>query len=579
MPNAPRYYQTEAVNAVFDYWSEEAGNPLVDMATGTGKSLTEAIIDMRLVKEYPDMRVLNTTHVVELVEGNWLELLGIWPTAPVGVAAASLERRDLRSQILFTQLQSVYDKAARIGHVDVMKIDEVHLVPNNENTMYRKFIDALLGINPEMKIVGFSATPYRLDSGRLDEGDDRLFDRVVYTYGIRQGIEDGYLTPITSKPIDTRLDVSGVGKAMGDFKKGDLAAAVDKDDLNRTIIEEVMDVEGHRKKALFFCAGIEHATHMRDILREMSGRTIEVLSGKTPKGERRTMLEAYKRGEIWAITNDNVMSTGTNVPGIDLIVDCAPTASAPRYVQRVGRGTRVIWPRGFQPEATDAEGRRAAIASGIKPNCRYMNFAGNIERHGPVDMIEPKRPGKGDGEAPIKTCPQCDEILHASFRECWFCGHQFEFSENTNLMAHSSSAPIISTQEPEWSAVSSQTFRRHEKAGGLPSVRVDYMVGLKNQRCWLCPEHTGSAKTKSDRFWVQHGGLRPFPKSVEEFLDRAGELTPTGEIQIKFSGKWPDVVDFRAAAEGTAVEVKRANTSDAAERKRLRELMEDNIPF
>lgn len=579
MPNAPRYYQTEAVNAVFDYWSEEAGNPLVDMATGTGKSLTEAIIDMRLVKEYPDMRVLNTTHVVELVEGNWLELLGIWPTAPVGVAAASLERRDLRSQILFTQLQSVYDKAARIGHVDVMKIDEVHLVPNNENTMYRKFIDALLGINPEMKIVGFSATPYRLDSGRLDEGDDRLFDRVVYTYGIRQGIEDGYLTPITSKPIDTRLDVSGVGKAMGDFKKGDLAAAVDKDDLNRTIIEEVMDVEGHRKKALFFCAGIEHATHMRDILREMSGRTIEVLSGKTPKGERRTMLEAYKRGEIWAITNDNVMSTGTNVPGIDLIVDCAPTASAPRYVQRVGRGTRVIWPRGFQPESTDAEGRRAAIASGIKPNCRYMNFAGNIERHGPVDMIEPKRPGKGDGEAPIKTCPQCDEILHASFRECWFCGHQFEFSENTNLMAHSSSAPIISTQEPEWSAVSSQTFRRHEKAGGLPSVRVDYMVGLKNQRCWLCPEHTGFAKTKSDRFWVQHGGLRPFPKSVEEFLDRAGELVPTGEIQIKFGGKWPEVVDFRAAAEGTAVEVKRADTSDAAERKRLRELMEDNIPF
>ncbi len=100
-----------------------------------------------------------------------------------------------RAQILFAQLQTVYNKAAQFGHVDVRAIDEVQLVPNDGNTMYRQFIDALLMINPDMKIVGLSATPFRLDSGRLDEGDDRLFDKVVYTYCIRQGIDDGYPLP------------------------------------------------------------------------------------------------------------------------------------------------------------------------------------------------------------------------------------------------------------------------------------------------------------------------------------------------------------------------------------------------
>ena len=104
------------------------------------------------------------------------------------------------------------------------------------------------------------------------------------------------------------------------------------------------------------------------------------------------------------------------------------------------------------------------------------------------------------------------------------------------------------------------------------------MVGLKNQRVWLCPEHFGRAKEKSDRFWNTHGGQRPFPKSVEEFLDRAEELKPTAEVQIKFGGKWPEIVDFRAG-EGGAVEVERPAAAEEKERARLRELMDSDIPF
>lgn len=575
----PRYYQTEAADAVFDYWAEEPGHPLVDMATGTGKSLTMAMLDQRLVGGWPDMRILNVTHVEELVGGNYQELIGVWPFAPAGIFAAALGRRDRHAQILFGQLQTIWDKAAEIGWVDVLKIDEVHLVPNDENTMYRVLIDALLAINPDMKIVGFSATLFRLGQGRLDEGEDRLFDKTVYEYGIKLGIEDGYLSPITSKPVETRIDISGVRVTKGDYAPGALAAAVKAADAYGRIVEEVMDTEGHRKSALFFCPGIDNATDMADLVRA-AGRTCEVITGKTPKTERRRLIEAHKRGDMWALTNDNVLSTGTNMPRVDLIVDTYRTKSANRYVQRVGRGTRVIYPPGFDPEASDAEGRRDAILNGPKPNCRYMDFAGNIYEHGPVDQIEPKTPGKGTGEAPIKLCPNCEEILHASVRECSACGHQFEFDAAPKVLARASDAPILSTAEPIWREVTGRTFRRHEKVGGLPSVRADYSLGLEIQKDWICPQHGGFPKQKADRYWLQHGGARPFPSTVDEFLGRADELKVTESVRLKKNGKYWNVEAWQAGAEmAPANDNVPAAANDNGERERLRALMDDSIPF
>lgn len=541
----PRYYQFEAVDAVFDYWREEPGHPLVDMATGTGKSGTMAMLTCRLIDGWPDMRIMNVTHVEELVGSNFQEFVEQAPFAPSGIYAASLGRRDRRAQILFAQLQTVWDKAAEIGHVDVLMIDEVHLVPSDGNTMYRKLIAALLAINPDMKIVGFTATPYRLDSGRLDEGDDRLFDKVVYTYSIAQGIDDGYLTRLTSKPCEMKYDMTGVKRLGGDFKKSDLARATDKEELTAAAIAEVMAAANaeDRKTAIIFCNGIEHATHVRDEIRT-HGKTCAVLSGKTPKGERRQIIEDLKAGRLWGCTNDNVLSTGTNIPGADLIVDMAPTESCNRYVQRAGRGTRVIWPRGFDPESTDAEGRKAAIARGPKPNCRYMNFAGNIERHGPVDCVTPKMPGKGTGDAPIKICMQCEEICAAGARVCPNCGAEFEFEDKPKFTAKPTDVAILATVvEPESRIVSSRTFRHHPGKGDKPdSVKIVYMSNYTAIQEWVCPGHKGYAKTRADRHWLALGGSRPFPSSAMEWIERQGELAPVTEIHVKPEGKYWNVV-------------------------------------
>jgi DNA repair protein RadD len=537
-----RYYQQEALDAIFDYWSENEGNPLVDMATGTGKGLALAALTQRLKEGWPKLRIMCITHVVELVTQDLQELYSIWPFPPAGVYAASLGRREPDYDIVFAQLQTVWNKAAEIGHIDVLEIDEVHLVPADANTMYGKLIAALRAINPDMKIVGFTATPYRLDSGRLDEGDDRLFDKVVYTYGIAQGIADGYLTALSSKGMQTGFDLSGVGTLGGDYKKGALATAVDKDEVTRAAVAEAIAYGRDKRTALFFCSGIDHAHHVRDEVRRL-GKSCETIHGMTPAAERRRILEDFKSGVLWGVTNDAVLTTGTNVPGIDMIADLAPTKSCSRFVQKAGRGTRVVYAPGY--DLSTAEGRIAAIAAGPKPTCLYLDYARNVAYHGPVDKVEPRKPGKG-GEAPIKQCPQCDEILPISIMQCSCCGHEFPPSEDVKITERAASAPILSTEGPKFHAVHSRRFAYHDKIGGTPSVKVTYGTDAGSVSEWICPQHTGFAKSKADRYWSLHKGSFPFPKSVDEFLDRAGELRVTAEVQIKFGAKYPEIVGHRA---------------------------------
>lgn len=575
MPFAPRYYQIEAVEALFDYWSHEAGHPLLDMAGGSGKSGTMGMVIRRLVEGWPDMRVLSCVHVEELVGDNFKEFIGMCPFANAGIFAASLGRRDSHNQVIFAQLQTVWDKALQIGHIDVMIIDEVHLVPSDGNTMYRKLIAALLAINPEMKLVGFTATPYRLDSGRLDEGDDRLFDIVVYTYSLAQGIEDGYLSRLTSKPVETSYDMTGVKRLGGDFKKSDLAKATDKEELTKAAVAEIMHaaLSENRKTAVIFCNGIDHATHVRDEIR-LHGKSCEVLSGKTPKGERRKIIEDLKSGRLWGCTNDNVLSTGTNIPRIDLVVDMAPTESTNRYVQRAVRGTRVIWPAGFNPDASDAEGRKAAIARGPKPNCRYMNFAGNIERHGPVDCVTPKTPGKGAGEAPVKLCMQCEEICAAGARTCPNCEYEFEFEEKPKFTAKPTDVPILAATPPEPRVVKKRTFWLHKKPGKPDSVKTVFTIGMSQINKWFAIQTGVRAKAEADRFWLAHGGKTPFPKTAIEWIERQGEIVDTAEILVRPAGKFWNVEGWTPANDNRQI----ANDNNPSE-TRLAAAMDDSIPY
>lgn len=581
-----RPYQQEAVDAVFGYWQEEDGNPLVDLATGTGKSLVLAELIQRLVQGWPDMRIMVATHVAELIEQNYLELMGAWPFAPAGIYSAGLGRRDAKSQIIFAGIQTVHNKVDHIGHVDVLMVDEAHLIPANANTMYGRFINALKTINPDLKIVGLTATPYRLDSGRLDEGDDRLFDRVVYTYGIGDAIRDGYLAPLSSKGNLTEFDLKGVGKLGGDYKQGALQAAVDKKEVYEVAVQEIVAKGQNQRSWLIFGAGVDNALHIRDEIRQY-GITCETITGETPKEERRRILEDFKAYRIRALTNNSVLTTGFNHKGVDLIAFMRPTLSVSLYVQMAGRGTRPLYAAGA--DMSTVEGRLAGIAASPKPSCLVLDFAKLSWTHGPVDRVEPKAPGSGNGEAPVKLCPTkipdrngnygCDEILPISVMKCNCCGYEFTPNEEEKIERTASAAPILSTEKP-WHIVTSQRFAEHPaKVEGKPNtVKIAYMVGFKSVNEWACPGHSGFPKSKADRYWLAHSGKRPFPKSAVEWLERAGELKRTAEIQLDYSKnpKYPDIIGHRPAADNDntiEVEASNDNVPDWA-----REL-DDAIPF
>jgi len=335
-----RPYQRAAVDALYAFWQSQEGSPLIVLPTGGGKSLVIATIIQELLTDYPDMRILNATHQKELIESNYMELIKLWPFAPAGIFSASVGRREARAQVIFGGVQTIANKMDMIGHIDLVMVDEAHLMPRSSETQYGQLMAGARAINPDLHLVGLTATPFRLGEGLLTDGDDALFDAICYEKPVGEMIEEGYLSRPISKGMTTGYDLSGVGKLGGDYKQNSLAAAVDKSDVNAAVVDEIMAYGKDRQAWLLFCSGVEHAEHMRDEI-QSRGVSCETITGSTPKSERARILEDFKTGRLRAVTNNSVMTTGVNVPRIDLIAFCRPTLSESLYLQMAGRGLRL----------------------------------------------------------------------------------------------------------------------------------------------------------------------------------------------------------------------------------------------
>lgn len=556
-----RPYQRAALDALYAYWANDGGNGLIVLPTGAGKALVIAKLIEELLADYPDIRVANVTHSAQLVEQNFKEFIGLSPFAPAGIYSAGLGRRDARAQVLFGGIQSIYNKTDQLGAIDLVLVDEAHAISRNADSQYGAFFKGVREHNPDSRVAGLTATDYRLDSGKLTEGEDRLFDDVVYEIGIGDLIAQGYLAPLSSKTGGVIIDTGGVGKRGGEFIAGELERAADKDEITIGAVAEAI-ARGHdRRAALFFCTGQDHADHVRDEIRRQ-GRSAESLTSRTH--DKKRIIEDFKSGKAWALCSANMLTTGFNVPHVDLISMLRPTQSTGLYVQICGRGTR------------NAPG---------KNNCLVLDHSGNVARHGPVDMVRPKTPGKGDGTPPQKICPPdradingkfgCEEILLISVMECTCCGYIFPPNEEEKITARADDAPVLSTEKP-WSAVTARRFYHHPgKDGKADTVKVVYRTGLRVVNHWLCPAHTGFAKTKADRYWRDHGGAAPYPKDVLEWLARAGELQETADIQLDYARnpRYPDVIAHRVAP------VVVAANDNVPTGSRLAAAMGDDIPF
>jgi DNA repair protein RadD len=522
-----RDYQQRTIDQLYA-WFEEGGigNPCLVLPTGSGKSHIVAALCKDALQNWPETRVLMLTHVKELIEQNAEKMRQHWRGAPMGIYSASIGRKDLGEPITFAGIQSVRSRSGQLGHIDLVIIDECHLVNHKEEGGYRKLLGELKAINPSLRVVGLTATPYRLGHGLITD-KPALFDALLEPVGIEELVYKGHLSTLRSKITKTKLDVSGVKKRGGEFIESELQAAVDTKDKNEKIVQEIIDLADERKAWLVFCTGVKHAHHIAEVLRQ-NGVSADCVTGETPKKEREKMLSDFKSGKLRALTNANVLTTGFDYPDIDLIAMLRPTMSASLYVQMAGRGMRI-------KSHTD--------------HCMVLDFAGVVMSHGPITSVQtPKKGGDGSGEAPVKVCDNCGELVHISATNCPSCGHAFPEPARKNLKLHNDDIMGIEGKDLE---VNSWKWRVHtSRASGKTMLSCTYYGSLSDRPIieYLPVLHEGYAGQKSMQqlFTIANSASADLSQAgrvdgndgLQYIITQMNDSTPPSMVEYQMDGKF-----------------------------------------
>lgn len=544
----PRWYQNEAEYSVFDYFeSGKRGNPVIAMPTGTGKSIVIANLIRRIFSMYPNQRVMMLTHVKKLIQQNAEKLMSIWPTAPLGIYSAGLKSRDMILPIVFGGIQSVAKAIARsleddsdqllpqhmkhFGWRDLVFIDEAHLLSPNEDSEYQYVIAKLKKINPCLKVIGFTATPYRMKQGMITD-DNGIFTDICYDItgieAFNRMIAEGFMSPIIAKPTRTVIDVSNVGMTGSEFNQKQLNSVVDTDEITYNAVKEMVEYGGNRNSWMVFGSSIENAEHINAMLQSFGVNSV-VVHSKLKDSDQRIL--DFQNGQYQCIVNKDMLTTGFDHPPIDFIADLQPTMSPGKHVQKWGRGTR-------PSPAT------------YKNNCLGLDFAGNVRRLGPInDPVKPRKPGQGGGDAPIRICDSCGAYNHASARNCCNCGAEFSFE--TKIFGTAGTEAFLRSDAPvvEYFKVAKVIYNLHEKKdtnGNLtspPSIKVSYFCGLHMFHEWVMLEHPGMASKRARDWWRSRHQEEP-PPTTHQALQRVSELRKPAQIRVWVNKKYPDILGY-----------------------------------
>jgi DNA repair protein RadD len=525
----PRDYQQAALDSLFEYLRENEGNPLIVAPVGSGKSLMMAETIKKAHELKPRARIVVLTHVKELLVQNSEELSEQYPECDYGFYCASLKQKRLHNDVTFASIQSIHNKIGKFNRApNLILVDECHLISHKTDTQYRRFIDSALALNPSCRIVGFTGTPFRADTGRIDEGENRLFDDIAYEIGIKYMIDNGYLAKPITPQVKTKMDVSNVGTRNGDYIAGQLERAIDTGEITKDCVAEIVHhaEQTNRKKWLIFTAGLAHCEHVRDEIRRY-GITCEMITGKTPSEERDKIIQDYKDGKIQCLVNVAVLTTGFNAPDIDLIAFMRPTKSPVLYIQCLGRGMRI------------AEG---------KEDCLVLDFGGVIDELGAIDQINIKKNfidrEKGEGEAVTKTCPKCEAICYAAQRYCYECS--YDFGVANIQQGASTNRSLLSEPEPpmEIHVMGMRTHKHHKSNNpeNTATMCVTYTTMHGGIKEWVCFNHTGFARNKAEKW---HNKFLPdfdAPLCVDDALDY--EYPTPEKIIAHKEGKYWRVDDY-----------------------------------
>jgi DNA repair protein RadD len=524
-----RCYQQAAIHAVYDHLRTRDDNPCVVVPTGGGKTPIIAQLCRDAVEQW-NGRVLVLAHVKELLEQSAQTLRTIAPSLQVGVYSAGLGRRDTQQRVIVAGIQSIYKRACELDAFDLIIVDEAHLLPPDGEGMYQSFLADARIVNPNIRLIGLTATPYRLKTGMLC-GPNNLLNHICFEISVKELIVQGYLCPLKSKSGRKKAEYGNLRPRAGEFVNSEVEALVDTDELVGAACREIATATKDRNAVLIFASSVAHAEHVKAALESIVGTECGLITGETSTATRDELINRFKGQRIAAnlfgdpkpplkyLINVNVLTTGFDAPNVDCVVLLRPTASPGLYYQMTGRGFRL------HPG---------------KQDCLVLDYGDNILRHGPVDAIQIVERKSTGGEAPAKECPKCQTVVHAAYTNCPECGFAFPPPEDSKHGSQASSEGILTGEitdtEFEVLDVAYHVHKKREAPEDAPrTMRVNYRLGLDDwQSEWVCIEHAGFARQKAMAWWRLRSP-DPFPESAQRAVEIAqgGGLASTRKIAVR----------------------------------------------
>lgn len=541
-----RWYQNEAVNfSMDDILSDLDIHPICVIPTGGGKSVVICNVVDEYLSNKPAKKVLVLSHVAKILEQNYSKLCAYFDDSFVGLYSAGLKTRELK-KITVAGIQSIYKKHELLSDIGLIIIDECHLVNSDDKGMYRSFIDEIFTSHEDRVCVfGLTASPYRTCQGYLHkqyQGTKPIFNKISYDLSeykkYNRLIEEGYLVPLIPAPVDYQMDVDGVKTTAGDYNEKDLSEKLNHDDVTKAIVEETIKYARNKyKKWLFFAIDKMHCFAIQHELQKHGIECESVYDGM--KLDFDQVIEDFKNGKLRCLININMLTTGVDIPEIDLIIHARPSQSATYHIQTNGRGARPAPWIG-------------------KTHCLVLDFAGNTARHGPVNDVMIREPGdksKGGKGITFKECKNCKTANSLRAKHCIACGE--EFKTETKLTQIASKLELLKTNEnknnnkeklEKWCAVTNVVHSIHQKEGRPSSLRVMYSCGFNTYSEWIPIDNPNTWLKAKAKKWVKlfwNGELGKFPDNLTDLYKRRDNLRHPVEILVNLDGKYPEIKDYR----------------------------------
>jgi len=399
--------------------------------------------------------------------------------------------------------------------------------------MYRTFLRDAKLVNPDVRVIGLTATPYRMKEGMIC-APENILNHVCHETGVRELIARGFLCNLKSKAGSTHVDTDGLHIRAGEFVQAEIEQLMGTEELATAACADIVkacDSLG-RKHVLVFAASVEHGKLVSSKLAALTGCEVGQVYGDTPSEERAKLIKDFRDGRLKFLVNMNVLTIGFDAPNVDMIALLRPTASPGLYYQMVGRGFR--------------------IAAG-KEYCLVLDYGNNVLRHGPVDLLKPeKRQGTEGGAAPAKECPKCNALIHAAYRVCPECGYEFPPPEKKHRATHGQDAVLSGDVVVHDYEVEEVFYSVHKKKGGDDAAPLTMKVTYKQPGLnadliseWVCVEHEGFALRKAMMWWRSRSNV-VMPRKAEEAVEIAqeGGLAKAKRIKVQYvpGDKFPRIV-------------------------------------